>query len=374
MVIGYDGYNAVNNNKYRTDFSRVMLEKQSQLHPENQYIIYTPKVTDNKYLTTVLTHRSIRIKQQHKGLTQFVWRSVNGILRSLKRHRVQVYHGLCSELPLMITKSGIPTVLTFEDTEFLCEHCHLSFCERTLKRFMARKSCANAHHITVLSQAMKQHIVDTYSVDPSKVEVIPPSVISDYDNLNEGILNEAKYKYGIVEDEYILVKCNTPTAISSTIVKALAQCSGKTLDLLLVGKYSKPLAHAFKKEAARCGYKGHIRNITKSYHNRMAALITMARACVLTGSSSTFPFNVVGAQYLGVPVISGPQYADIVGDAAIIADVNDVQDLARALSQVNTDEALRATLIERGKAVAVQYHADTIADRYDAIYHNLFGR
>jgi glycosyltransferase involved in cell wall biosynthesis len=76
------------------------------------------------------------------------------------------------------------------------------------------------------------------------------------------------------------------------------------------------------------------------------------------------------AMQAGVPVVAARagSLPEVLGDAALLADPHDVDDLAGALARALTDEALRATLVERGTARAARYQWSTAADEFAALY------
>ena len=368
MTIGFDGQNAVQNNKHRQDFSRQVIDCVSQYLPDNKYFIYSARFANNAYLTPIVSRTNVKLKHQHKGITVFMWRSVSGILRSLHRHHVKLYHGLCGQVPLRIAGSGIASVVTFEDTQFLTHDTGMGWWERKVKCFMGRKSCHNAQCITTLSQSMKQHLTDAFGLSADAVQVIPPAIGEEYNELTEGVLAETKDKYGFVENKYILVNCDTMDAVDPAMLTAMAQVCDESMDLWLVGKQSKPVAHALRKVQQQCGFKGNIRHSTHTYHNRIAALTAMAHACIAVGGNHTFPSIAAGAQYLGTPVIAGSQFADVLGDGALIVDMANGEQLAKALSLVNDDDA-RQALTSRAKVNAQQFDGQAVALRYQDVYN-----
>lgn len=374
MIIGFDGQNAVYNNKRRVDFSRMVLDKLSLHQPDNSYIIYTPDVIDNAYLASLITRSNVKLKHRHHRLSAFMWRSVNGVLHNMRRHRVQVYHGLCGQVPLKINSSGVPSVVTFKSTAFLSNNYKMGGFKRMLKKYMAKKSCKNAQCITTLTQSMKQCLVDNLNIDGDRIIVVPPAISDQYCRLSEGMLNEAMHHYGITRDQFVLVSCSTMADDYLTIMKAIAHCEGKPLDMLLMGRCSKFVAHELKKHKEECNFKGNIYNISRSHHSRLAAITSLARACVITGDNHKFPNVASGAQFLGIPVITSNQFADVVGDGAMVLDLCNEQQLTEALSLVNSNEVARNAIIERGKENAKQFDGEIMAQRYVDIYKSLLNK
>ena len=76
------------------------------------------------------------------------------------------------------------------------------------------------------------------------------------------------------------------------------------------------------------------------------------------------------AMQAGVPVVAARagSLPEVLGDAALLADPHDVDELAAALTRVLTDESLRAALVERGHRQTARYQWSVAADQFAALY------
>jgi len=81
------------------------------------------------------------------------------------------------------------------------------------------------------------------------------------------------------------------------------------------------------------------------------ATLRRSRALVHVASFEGFGLPVLEALAHGVPVVCGNRASlpEVAGDAAILVDPFDVQQIADALIKLHRDEVLRATLRERGR-------------------------
>ena len=82
------------------------------------------------------------------------------------------------------------------------------------------------------------------------------------------------------------------------------------------------------------------------------------------------------AMQAGTPVVAARAGAlpEVLGDAALLPDPNDVDDLAASLNRVLDDEELRQTLIERGARRTREYQWDRAIPEFVATYHRLAAR
>jgi len=90
---------------------------------------------------------------------------------------------------------------------------------------------------------------------------------------------------------------------------------------------------------------------------RLASVYRDAEAFVLPSIYEGFGFPLLEAMAHGVPSIASQTSSlpEIGGDAALYFDPTDSHELEAQLRRVLTDDALRATLAERGRARAAEF-------------------
>ena len=88
------------------------------------------------------------------------------------------------------------------------------------------------------------------------------------------------------------------------------------------------------------------------------ALLSGATAFVFPSLYEGFGFPVLEALACGVPVLCSntSSLPEVAGDAAVLVNPLEVDDIARGLHEITTNEDLRRTLIERGYRQAQTVH------------------
>jgi glycosyltransferase involved in cell wall biosynthesis len=109
---------------------------------------------------------------------------------------------------------------------------------------------------------------------------------------------------------------------------------------------------------------GYVADVVRS------SLLAGARALAYPSLYEGFGFPPLEAMAAGVPVVTtaGGALPEIVGDGAIVVPVRDTAALADALDQVLSDEAVRAALVQRGRAQAARYSWDACAAAMSDLY------
>ena len=94
------------------------------------------------------------------------------------------------------------------------------------------------------------------------------------------------------------------------------------------------------------------------------ALLSGATAFVFPSLYEGFGFPVLEALACGVPVLCSntSSLPEVAGEAAVLVDPLEVDDIARGLHEITTNANLRRTLIERGNQQAQQFTWQACAD------------
>jgi glycosyltransferase involved in cell wall biosynthesis len=105
----------------------------------------------------------------------------------------------------------------------------------------------------------------------------------------------------------------------------------------------------------------------------LVTLIRGARAVVFPSLYEGFGLPVLKAMMLGTPVVTARAGAlpEIAGDAAVLVDPYDVDDIAKAIKIVVDDRDLRRELSKRGIAQAGQFSIERYRERLRTLYAGL---
>ena len=128
ITIGFDAKRIVRNNTGLGSYGRTLVRDLAYLPDSLRLRLYAPDKGRDDLRSQVEGLPRISFCYPKAGVLPFekaLWRDA-GIVRDLKKDKVQIYHGLSGELPRGIRKSGIKSVVTIHDLIFLR---HLDRCE-----------------------------------------------------------------------------------------------------------------------------------------------------------------------------------------------------------------------------------------------------
>jgi len=144
---------------------------------------------------------------------------------------------------------------------------------------------------------------------------------------------------------------NGPKKNLATLVRAMAALPAdlKAVTLVNVGR---PRYDVGKLEAliASSSMRDRVRFLGRVSDETLRRLYAGARVTAYPSFYEGFGFPIVESMALGTPVVTSDvsSMPEVAGDAALLVDPHDVDGLASALASVLTDDALHASLREKG--------------------------
>jgi glycosyltransferase involved in cell wall biosynthesis len=105
----------------------------------------------------------------------------------------------------------------------------------------------------------------------------------------------------------------------------------------------------------------------------LVSLIRGARAVIFPSLYEGFGLPVLEAMQLGTPVITSrtSSLPEIGGDAALYVNPYDINDIARAIRTIASDQGLRAELARRGLVQAELFSVARYRERVAELYQRL---
>jgi glycosyltransferase involved in cell wall biosynthesis len=200
------------------------------------------------------------------------------------------------------------------------------------------------------SSATRTDIIARLKVDPSRIHVIPLGVSAHFSARDTG---EARRRIGealSIDAPYILALGTLePRKNLTTVLNAYARLGSDAPILVLAGARGwkdSPVFEQVKRAglSARVVFSGFVSD------GLLPDLYAGARAFVYPSLYEGFGLPVLEAMACGVPVITSKTSSlpEVAGDAALLIDPTDVDELADAMQRVLSDASLSDELRKRG--------------------------
>jgi glycosyltransferase involved in cell wall biosynthesis len=211
-----------------------------------------------------------------------------------------------------------------------------------------------AQKILTDSQYSKERIVFRTQVDPAKIEVIPLGVNAIFAPASIDNKQNWRAAFELPEKYLLFVGTLEPRKNLVRLLKAWELAAGQLMDvhLLIAGGSWKSFGSAgFDQLPPRSRLLGYFN------HEDLPILYNCALGFIYPSLYEGFGLPPLEAMACGTPVIASATTSlpEVVGDAAITVEPEQVEEIAAAIIALAGDEALRAGLSERGLQRAQQF-------------------
>jgi len=284
--------------------------------------------------------------------------------------------------PLPLRVKSARNVYTIHDLVPL----RLPFATQDNKRQLFRllkKIARDADHIVTVSENSKRDIIELLGVEEDRITNTYQTVDFPKEWLERpiaAIANQLEATFGLELYNYLLFygalepKKNVRRLIDAYLI------SGADVPLVLVVGGGWQNDAEMQLLARQCDgapdpnqSRPRIHRVDYVSSSNLVGLIRGARAVVFPSLYEGFGLPVLEAMVLGTPVVASraASLPEIAGDAALLVDPYDTDDIARAITTIVDDKDLRSELARRGRYQAAKFSVNNYRERVGALYSAL---
>lgn len=371
MKIGFDAKRAFLNSSGLGNYSRNTLNALFRFFPENEYILFTPEIRDrlfDNYNRFKVVSPQNRIAKKMKSL----WRSLF-LVPQLKKHEIELFHGLSNELPKGIHKSGIPSVATIHDLIFMRYPEFYKPLDRKIYFKKVKYACHSADKIIAISRQTKNDIETFFHVPPEKVALIyQPVAPVFFEKQNTSAIRE---KYHLPEKFILSVGTLEPRKNQLALLQAL-HSSEIRVSVVFVGKQTAPYMAEIQKFINENEMESQVKFLSNIPEADLAALYQSAIFSVYISVFEGFGLPVIESMACGCPVITSSVSVlpETAGDAAVLCNPAKVEEIAQKVALLLENEPFRKEITEKGKQRATLFHPENYAQKLISLYTEILSR
>lgn len=362
MRIGFDAKRLFCNFTGLGNHSRTTIDILTEYYPENDYVLYTPKMRLNDTTRPYLQRNGCRVVQPHGMFRGSLWRTLR-LPGECRKDGIDLFHGLSNELPVGIRKSGIPSVVTIHDVAFRTFTDMYHWQDRQIYDLKWRYAVTHADRIIAISECTKRDILRFYDVDESKIDVVyQPVNIGYYETPSQPPRGEEKMLYvGSVNSRKNLLG----------IIKAMELMPKDVLMPLVIVGGGREYMDECKAYAAAHGMEKWLDWRGSVSNDELPRLYREASLFVYPSFYEGFGLPVVEAMLSGCPVVTSnvsclPEAA---GPYSLLCDPSDPRDIADKMTQALTDTDLRLRMIQGSRRYAMEtFHPKVLAQNLMTTY------
>lgn len=372
LRIGIDAHSVGTGLGGNESYATNLIEALAEIDTVNRYTIYVTRREAVERFSNRWSNFLVRPTLPH---TPFI-RIPLTLSAELRKNPVDVLHVQFTAPPF----APCPVVVSIHDLSF--EHLPQTFKRRsrTQLRITVRRSARNAAQVVALSQFARSDIIKTYGIPAEKISVIPLAASSGFGPVeDQGELQRVRHTYGI-ESDYILTvgsiqpRKNLPRLIAAYSSLRRSQPEVKLPQLVLVGKFAWLYDETLRtiKEldlSDAVVVTGYVPEAD------LPALYSGALCFVYPSFFEGFGLPPLEAMKCGAPVIvsNNTSLPEVVGQAGILVDPLDVNDIASAIKKVISNSNLRSQLRVKGFERAQLFDWQETARQTVAIYEKAAG-
>lgn len=298
-----------------------------------------------------------------------------GFTTGARLRGIQLYH----EPAFLPLRHRGPTVVTAHDLSWVWyPQTHPAERVAVMTDIFPRIVHEVAHLITD-AEFVRQEIIRKFGVAPERITAIPLAARALFGPCEPAVMQPTLSRLGLAERGYLLcVGTLEPRKNLGLVIKAFAQlrpAQQARYPLVIAGMsgwHTSPLERLLRPLVDA----GTVRTLGFVDDQALAHLYAGARMLVYPSLYEGFGLPPLEAMASGTPVIasSASTLPEVVGDAGLLVDPADDAALARAIEQLDEDDALWTRLRDAGLARASGFSWQRCAQQTLAVYRKVLAQ
>jgi glycosyltransferase involved in cell wall biosynthesis len=350
-------------------FALEFIKALQNLDKSNEYFIFVKKDTDKSCLSETENFKIV----EFDALSFGDWEQYH-LPKKCKEYKIDLLHLTGNTAPLKYSKPYIQTVhdIIYLDKIDFGGTAYQNF-GNLYRRFVVPRTARKAKKVATVSNFERERILKAFQLNPDKISTIYNGINQSYRvQYSEVEIQELKAKYKLPE-KFILFLGNTaPRKNAQNSLQAFASFynnSDKTtklvtpaLNLDTIQTYLKGSNNSCENEAFTCPGFIDKEDLPKIYQ--------AATFLLFPSLSEGFGLPIIEAMAMACPVITSntTSMPEIAGDAAIVVDPHNVEQIAQQIQILINKEETRQELsqkgLERSQIFSWEYTAKSYLDLY----------
>lgn len=344
-------------------FAYETLSRITRNHPEVEFTFIFDRPYHSDFIFSENVKPVVMPPQARHPFLYAIWfnLSVESLLRKLKP---DLYLSPDGYIPLWTKTKTLPV---FHDLNFEHYPEDLPYLERKYYKTFFPKYAHKSSRLATVSEFSKKDIIEKYGLSPDKIDVLCNGANPAFVPLDEKEQQTTREKFAHAKPYFLFVGALHPRKNLVNLFKAFEIFKEKTglpHQLVLVGNqkwWTKPIREAF--EGNR--FKEEILLQGRQPFEQLQKIVASAEAQAYVSYFEGFGIPIVEAFRCNTPVITSniTSMPEVAGDAAMLCDPFNPQEIADSMETIATQKAKRQTLIEKGKKRAELFTWDIAAEK-----------
>lgn len=374
MIIGIDARFAIKNRRGIGNYTLNLIQNLAEIDRENQYILYL----DGGQSELLPEQDNIAIKYI-KPSNYLLWEQISLPIQA-KRDQLDILHCTGNTAPSKISPD-IRLIVTLHDVMYLNDNLlpasesYYQRLGRIYRRWIVKSIVRKAQKLITDSNYSKTDIYYYFPFLPKEqIIVVYPGVAKQrFLSINKECSEDSFYldwcrEIGINGHYLLALSAVDPRKNIEFLIQnflELDRCEKINSKLVLVGGCSQKLRNTYQNKK--------IIFLDFVSDEDLSLLYNYAEAFIYVPLYEGFGLPPLEAMACGTPVIASNRTSvpEVVGDAALLVDPEDGEQLKSAICSLLADETLRQDLIERGLRRVQQFSWRKMAEETLQVYESV---
>lgn len=332
-------------------------------HPEVEFYFFFDRKPDSKFLFGSNVKPIVLHPQARHPFLFIIWFEI-AVARALRKIKPDLFLSPDGYLSLCAKTKQLTVIhdLNFEhfpkDLPFLARWHYRKFFPRFAKK---------ATRIATVSEFSKKDIFEHYHIKPEKIDVVYNGVNEIFTPVSAEKIDETQNKISERLPYFMFVGSLHPRKNLARLFTAFdlfKEQTNSNIKLVIVGQkkwWTEPIRLAFKNMT----HKNDVIFTGRLNETQLSAIMASALANLYISYFEGFGIPIIEAFRSGVPVITSnvTSMPEVAGDAALLVNPFDEQEIADAMKTISSDEIVRSQLIEKGFEQAKKFSWDISAEK-----------
>lgn len=360
-----------------------LLKAMAEVDRKNEYILIGPRLivqnTDSLFPFQSIVRPVPRLAKLHASIEKLMWEQLTFPLTAREAKADLLFVPYFAP-PFFPTS---PSVITIHDVIPLRLPQYRTDPKMKAYLQLITRAARKATLIITVSHHAKRDVMDALKIPASSIRVIYEAAGDEYQPItNTAILKKVRARYGLHERYILYLGGLDQRKNVSQLVRAFAQVyqqSGQPdLQLLIAGNPDKQKGPLFPDPRPVAADLGITNQIIYRFieEEDKPAIYSGANMFVFPSLYEGFGLTPLEAMSCGTPVICSNRTSlpEVVGDAAITFDPDNIHEMVQAMQSVLMDNELQADLRARSLTRAAQFSWHHAAEETIATFEEAFVR
>lgn len=368
-------------------YTENLIEALARVDRENEYFLYTDRPLKKQINSLNNTNFISCIVPGELSIVGMPWREQVGLARQAGNDKIDIFHSPCLTAPLTIKH---PLVITVHDMIWAFPERFLQSSSPSAKRklmewynrVIPRYAIKVASAIITVSNAARKSIKEHLKLDDDHIFVTHEAPNPLFKQIkDEQCIASVRDKYNLPANFILAIGSADPRKNISRLVQAYSRLPRElqeTFQLAIVWTHSF-LAHELSEQIEKLQLANRLTFLESVPNSDLVSLYNAASLFAFPSLYEGFGLPPLEAMACGAPVVAADNSSipEIVGDAALLFNAQDVDEISNGIRRILTDGTLRAIMSKKGVERAASFSWDKCAREtinvYKTVYESRWG-